>query len=58
MKVILRVFEYKHTIEREFSSAEEAQKVLGLMNEKHPELMIEPYFEVDESCVLDISKVC
>lgn len=58
MKVILRVFEYKHTIEKEFASAEEAQRVLGRMSEKHPNLMIEPYFEVDESCVMDISKVC
>ena len=58
MKVILRVFEYKQTIEREFSTAEEAQQVLGLMSEAHPELMIEPYFEVDESCVLDITRVC
>ena len=58
MKIILRIFEYKDTIEREFSSVEEAQKVLGRMSEKNPNLMIEPYFEVDESCILGITRAC
>lgn len=58
MKMILRIFEYKDTIEREFSSVEEAQKILGHMNEKNPNLRIEPYFEVDDNCIQGISPVC
>lgn len=55
MKVIFRIFEYKDTIEQEFSTVEEAQRLLGRMSEKYPNLKFEPYFEVDESCVLGIS---
>lgn len=55
MKIILRIFEYKDTIEREFATLEEAQKILGHMNDKNPNLRIEPYLEVDDHCILGIA---
>ena len=51
MKVFFRVYEYKDTIEEEFSSTEEVEKAMSLMNKERPDWMIEPYFQVDESSV-------
>jgi hypothetical protein len=51
MKVCLRIFEYKETLEQEFSSLEEAQDILNLISQNYPELRLEPYIEVEESSV-------
>ncbi len=51
MKVILRIFEYKETLEQEFSSLEEAQEIVNLISKNYPELRFEPYIEVEERAV-------
>jgi hypothetical protein len=51
MKDFLRVYEYKETLEQEFSSMEEAQDVLNLISKNYPELRLEPYIEVEEGSV-------
>jgi len=48
MKVFLRIFEYKETLEQEFSSLDEAQDILNLICKNYPELRFEPYIEVEE----------
>jgi hypothetical protein len=55
MKVILKVFEYKETLEQEFSSLEEANELVNLISKNYPNLRFEPYIEVDESLVLSTS---
>ena len=51
MKVFLRIFEYKETLEQEFVSLEEAQDILNLISKNYPELRFEPYIEVEEGSV-------
>jgi len=51
MKVFLRIFEYKETLEQEFSSLEEAQDILNLISKNYPALRLEPYIEVEEGSV-------
>jgi tRNA splicing ligase len=51
MKVLLRVYEYKETLEQEFSSIEEAQDILNLISKNYPELRLESYIEVEEGSV-------
>jgi len=51
MKVFLRIFEYKETLEQEFSSLEEAQDILNLISKNYPELRLEPYIEVEAGSV-------
>jgi hypothetical protein len=51
MKVFLRIFEYKETLEQEFSSLDEAQDILNLISKNYPELRLEPYIEVEEGSV-------
>ncbi len=48
MKVFLRIFEYKETLEQEFSSLEEAQDIFNLISKNYPDLHLEPYIEVEE----------
>jgi hypothetical protein len=55
MKVILKVFEYKETLEQEFSSLEEANELVNLISQNYPNLRFEPYIEVDENVVLSAS---
>lgn len=55
VKVLLRVYQYKETIERECSGVEEASQIAEGMAAKDPNLLIEPYIEVDKNCVIDIS---
>ncbi|MBW2064421.1 MAG: hypothetical protein JRJ03_05750 [Deltaproteobacteria bacterium] len=55
MKMILKVYEHKETLEKEFSSIEEANTAVEKMMEENPNLHIEPYFEVDAGCVTDES---
>jgi hypothetical protein len=55
MKIIVRVYQYKETVERECSSVEEAQSIVEAMANEDPDLVVEPYIELDDSCVIDIS---
>jgi hypothetical protein len=55
MKVILKVFEYKETLEQDFSSLEEANELVNLISQNYPNLRFEPYIEVDENVVLSAS---
>lgn len=52
MKVILRIFEYKETLEQEFSSLDEAEEIVRLISKNYPELRFEPYLQVDEGSVV------
>lgn len=57
MKVILRVYKYKETLERECASGDEAQQIAELMAKRDPDLVVEPYIQLDDSCVMGISEL-
>ena len=59
MKIILKVYEYKETQEKEFPSAEEANRLVDKMIEDNPNLLVETYvdMELDANCVIDSSDV-
>ena len=54
---MLRVYKHEKTLEREFSSYDEAQRVVEGMVKKDPDLIVEPYVELSDSCEIDISKL-
>lgn len=53
MKMILKVYEHKETLEKEFSSVEEANNVVEKMIQDNPNLHVESYYEVDAGCVIN-----
>ncbi|MBW2030011.1 MAG: hypothetical protein JRJ31_13155 [Deltaproteobacteria bacterium] len=53
MKMILKVYEHKETLEKEFASVEEANDEVERMDQDNPNLHVESYFEVDAGCVVD-----
>jgi len=55
MKVKLKTYKYNGTLEREFSSVEEAQKFADLMCKKYPDLIFVPYVELGNSNIIDTS---
>jgi hypothetical protein len=55
VKVLLRVYQYKETLEKECSSVEEATQIAESMAGNDPNLVVERYVELDKSCVIDIS---
>jgi len=57
MKILLRVYKYKEMVEREFSSYDEAQKVVDLMVKKDPDLIVKPYVQLSDSCEIEISEL-
>ena len=57
MKIILRVYENKEPRQSEFSSVAEAQGIVELMANNYPHLIVEPYIELDDNCVIDISEL-
>ena len=57
IKVILRVYKHEKTLEREFSSFYDAQGAIELMHKNNPDLIVEPYVELSDSCEIDISKL-
>ena len=52
MKVKLKAYQYKGMLNREFSSVEEAEKIAGIMTEKHPNFQFELHIELDEGSVM------
>ena len=52
MKVKLKAYEYKGMLDREFPSVEAAEKVAGIMTEKHPNFLFDLHIELDESSVI------
>ena len=52
MKVKLKAYEYKGMLNREFQSVEEAEKIAGIMAEKHPNFLFDLHIELDESSVI------
>jgi hypothetical protein len=54
MKMKIRVYRYEDTLEGDFSSIEEAQRVVEVMYEKNPDLIFEPYIDLGDSCTIDI----
>ena len=51
MKVKLKAYQYKGMLNREFPSVEEAEKIAGIMAEKHPNFLFELHIELDEGSV-------
>ena len=57
MKIILRVYKNEESMEEQLFSPEEAQGIVELMAENYPHLVFEPYMELDDNCVIDISEL-
>jgi hypothetical protein len=57
IKVMLRVYKHEKTLEREFSSFYDAQGAIELMHKNDPDLIIEPYVELSDSCEIEISSL-
>ena len=57
MKIILRVYKNEESMEQQPFSPEEAQGIVEVMTENYPHLVFEPYMELDDNCVIDISEV-
>jgi hypothetical protein len=55
IKVMLRVYKHEKTLEREFSTFYDAQGAIELMHKNDPDLIIEPYVELSDSCEIEIS---
>jgi hypothetical protein len=56
MKVKLKAYEYRGMLNREFPSVEEAEKMAGIMSEKHPNFLFDLHIELDESSVIGQSE--
>jgi hypothetical protein len=41
----VKVYRFRGTLRKEFSSAEEAQQFISLISEKYPHMLFEPYEE-------------
>ena len=52
MKIKLKAYKYKGMLNREFQSVEEAEKIAGIMAEKHPNFLFDLHIELDESSVI------
>ena len=57
IKVMLRVHNREKTLEREFSNFYEAQGAIELMHKNDPDLIIEPYVQLSDSCEIEISSI-
>jgi hypothetical protein len=57
LKVLLRIYKHEKTLEREFSSYDEAQRTVEQMITEHPDLIVEPYVQLSDSCEIDISEI-
>ena len=57
MRVILRVYKLKEMLDREFSSFDEAQRAVEVMVKKDPDLIVQPYVQLSDSCEIDISEL-
>ena len=56
MKVKLKAYEYKGMLNREFPSVEEAERIAGIMTEKHPNFKFDLHIELDESSMIGQSE--
>jgi hypothetical protein len=56
MKVKLKAYEYKGMLNREFPSVEEAEKIAGIMADKHPNFKFDLQIELDDSSVIGQSE--
>jgi hypothetical protein len=57
IKVMLRVYKHEKTLEREFSSFYDAQGAIEQMHKNEPDLIIEPYVQLSDSCEIEISRL-
>jgi hypothetical protein len=57
IRVILRVYKYEKTLDRKFSSYDHVQRVVHHMVEKDPDLIVEPYVQLSDSCEIEISEI-
>jgi hypothetical protein len=48
IRVILRVYKYEKTLDREFSSYDEVQRVVHHMVEKDPDLLVQPSVQLSD----------
>jgi hypothetical protein len=58
MKVKLKVFKCMGTLNRDFSSFEQAQRAAELAAEKYPDMKFEPEIEISDVSVIDLSDFC
>jgi len=55
MKLKIRVYNrYEDTLEDDFSSIEEGQRVVEVMCEMNSDLIFEPYIDLGDRCTIDI----
>ena len=57
IKVMLRVYKHEKTLEREFPNLYEAQGAIELMHKNDPDLIIDPYVQLSDSCEIEISSL-
>jgi hypothetical protein len=57
LKAILRVYKWGETLEREFSSVEEAVGFAERMYKRRPDLIFEPHLDSADSCVVGVLDV-
>ena len=57
IKVMLRVYKHEKTLEREFSSFYDAEGAIEQMHKNEPDLIIEPYVQLSDSCEIEISRL-
>ena len=55
MKIILRVYKSSEARDKGFSGVADAQGMAKLVGSSYPDLIVEPYIELDDSSVIDLS---
>ena len=56
MKIILRVYKSGKAQDKGFSSVMDAQGMVELVGSSYPDVIVEPYIEIDDSSVIDLSE--
>ena len=54
MNIKIRVYRYEETLEEQYSDFEEAKKAFVRIQQKDPDLLLEPYVELGDSCEISI----
>lgn len=57
IKVLVKVYKHEKTFQREFSSFYDAQGSIELMRKNDPDLIVEPYVEVSDTCEIETSEM-
>ena len=57
IKVALKIYAHERTLHREFSSYDEVWRVVELMVEKDPDVIIQPFVQLTDSEEIALSKL-